>query len=319
MPDGKSGGAAGKQVTMPTIRQPIVAALTRRYPLYSGCGTLANHRLVQWLAGRSSDIAWVRVYGGKLVAAPLDDYVGRAVYFTRELDRKITWICARVVRRGDTVLDIGANIGLVTFVLASLVGETGHVHAFEPIPRLQKLIEQAIRKNGASNVTLHRVALGSENGNLELTIPKGNLGQASLAPVRTSPHAEKISVPVVRLSSLLTPDTVGTIRLAKIDVEGFEPEVLKGAADLISKTPPDTILFELNKSDGSVRKHPTIRILSEMGYGFFSIPRCLFRMRIRQFDPTVRTDDPPGHDFLAARKGKIFAEVARRINAKPAD
>lgn len=62
------------------------------------------------MVGRAwTEVAWAKAHGGHWVAAPLDDYVGRAVFYTGELDRKITWICSRVVREGDTVLDIGAK------------------------------------------------------------------------------------------------------------------------------------------------------------------------------------------------------------------
>jgi len=70
------------------MRQSLVSSVVRRYPFYSGCGTLANHRHVQRLAGRGDDLAWARVHGGNYVAAPLSDYVGRALFYAGELDRK---------------------------------------------------------------------------------------------------------------------------------------------------------------------------------------------------------------------------------------
>ena len=155
-----------------TFRQSAVASVTRRYPLYSGCGSLANHRIIRRLAGPGIKTEWGRVHGGYWVAAPLTDYVGRAVFYSGELDRKITWVCSRLVRPGDTVLDVGANLGLVTFVLAAQVGQTGLVHAFEPIPEMCDLLERGISKNGLRNVQLHRMALGAETGHLTLSVPR---------------------------------------------------------------------------------------------------------------------------------------------------
>ena len=185
------------------------------------------------------------MHGGNYVLAPLDDYMGRAIYYSGDLDRKITWVCSRLVRPGDTVLDIGANLGLVTLILSSLVGETGQVHAFEPIPALQENIVRSAEKNGVSNITVHRMALGNETRMQELSVPPGHAGRASFVSERQNAQDTKIAVPVERLSTVLARESIGAIRLIKIDVEGFEAEVLRGAIECFSKTPPDAIVFEL--------------------------------------------------------------------------
>ena len=107
---------------MPNIRQKITSFVTKRYPFYSGCGTLANSKIVKFFSGSQNATVWSRVPGGE-VLADLNDYVGRSAFFVGDLDRKITWVCKQIVREGDTVLDIGANIGMVTVLLSDLVGE----------------------------------------------------------------------------------------------------------------------------------------------------------------------------------------------------
>jgi FkbM family methyltransferase len=300
---------------MPTARQTFVASITRRYPFYSGCGRLANHRAVQRLAGPSDEIAWARVHGGYRVAAPLSDHVGRAIFYSGELDRKITWVCSRLVRPGDTVLDIGANLGLVSFILSSMVGTSGQVHAFEPNPRMQTLIEQAMARNGVRNIQLHRMALGARDDELTLTVPRENAGAASLVTTRRATDDTEMVVSVRTLSSVMADLDTDHIRLVKIDVEGFEPEVLAGAADIFARRPPDSILFELNDSHGPLCDHPTVRALSDLGYGFFSLPLKLVRMGARRLDPR-RVDQPVrGHDFVAARLGPVYDDIARRLRA----
>lgn len=266
------------------------------------------------LPGRATTWRWARVHGGNYVAAPLSDYVGRAVFYAGELDRKVTWICSRLVRPGDTVLDIGANLGLASFILSALVGPNGTVHAFEPIPQMQDLIEQGMQRNNVSNSILHKVALGDEPGELTRSIPEGHFGSASLVAERRAGESEEIAVPVRRLPEELPPD-LGPIRLIKIDVEGFEPQVLTGAAELLRTSPPDAILFELNDAHGDLREHRTIQLLADAGYGFFSIPKCYLRMRLLPYDHE-RDPTAPGHDFVAARSGSVYAEVARRLRAR---
>ena len=109
---------------MPSLRQSLLATLLRRYPLYSGAGTLANSKLVATLAGTSHESVWCPTSGGD-VLAPLHDYVGRAAYYCGDLDPKISWVCKKLVNPGDTVCDIGANIGIVTLLLSRLVGNAG--------------------------------------------------------------------------------------------------------------------------------------------------------------------------------------------------
>jgi FkbM family methyltransferase len=299
---------------MPTTRQSLVASLTRLYPFYSGCGTFANKPFIQKIAGTSNDCVWSKVPGGEILA-PLNDYVGRAAFYVGDLDRKITWICEQVVRPGDTVLDIGANIGMVTLWLSTLVGKSGKVHAFEPNPELQKILAEMLNYNQVSNVRLHPVALGAEQSSLELRIPKVNAGAASLIRNRDLMDCDAVTVPVRTLSEIVNEEGIKSIRLIKIDVEGFEPEVFKGGQEVLSKIRPEAILFELNeKLEGSVRDQPVIKLLSDFGYGFFSVPRCLFKMHLECFDPNTSTV-LNGNDFLAAPKGECYENIAKLVNA----
>lgn len=289
---------------MPTRRQAMLAAVLRRYPLLSGCGSMANHRIVRRLAGSSDEIAWAAVHGGYLVAAPLDDYVGRAVFYIGELDRKITWVCRRIVRPGDHVLDIGANLGLVTMILARLVGPDGRVDAFEPLPAMCELLEQAIERNQLRNVHLHRMALGDEAGELALSVPRGHAGAASFLPEQRFAEQDEVRVPVHTLSEIMAGST-NRARLVKIDVEGFESRVLTGGAEYFDRLPPETVLFELYDTDPT--GHPAVQFHLDRNYKLFPIPRSLMRMRLRPLDRTV-----PSHDYLAVHPD-AYEEIAPLI------
>lgn len=299
---------------MPTIRQSLVANLTRLYPLYSGCATFANKQLIQKIAGTSTESVWSHVPGGE-VLAPLNDYVGRAAFYVGDLDRKITWICAQIVRPGDTVLDIGANIGMVSLWLSELVSKNGKVHAFEPNPELQKILEETLNRNQVSNVCLHPIALGSQQGSLELRIPRFNAGAASLIRHRDLSDCDVVKVPVRPLSKIVVEEGIKSIRLIKIDVEGFEAEVLQGGLEILESIRPEAILFELNERlEKSVWDQPVIRILHDFGYRFFSTPKCLFQMHLERFDPHS-SNQLIGHDFLAVPEGECYESIANLVKA----
>ena len=252
------------------IRYSIIARLTRLYPFYSGCGTIANSKFIRSLCGNSSDSVWTKVPGGELLA-PLDDYVGRAAYFCGDLDRKLTRICSLVVKPGDTVLDIGANLGLVTLQLSKLVGEAGRVHAFEPNPTMQDYVRRVIERNQLQNTSLHPIGLGDQNSVLKLRVPKGNAGAGSL--VRHADRSDRIDVEVqIRtLSEIVEREGIASIKLIKIDVEGFETQVFRGGFSVIDRLRPELIVFEQNDHwNGPIGERPCFKILSELGYKFLA-------------------------------------------------
>jgi FkbM family methyltransferase len=285
---------------MPTLRESIVAAVTRRYPFVSGCGYLANSHAVEFLAGPShEETCWARIRSGAEVQVQLDDHVGRAVYFVGDLDPKLSWICSRLLRPGDTAIDIGANIGLLTFHMATLVGSSGRVHAFEPNPVLQERLERAIARNRMSQIKLHRVAVGREASSMELCVPRGNAGAASLAHRFDHDISTTFQVQVRPLDEVLC-DRVSSIRLVKIDVEGFEQQVFDGAEGLFRKVPPAAILFEMDAHDVRTEGRPMIRTLTEMGYELFCLPRQLMRVQLTRIDKTPSKH--VSHDVLALHR-----------------
>jgi FkbM family methyltransferase len=301
-------------VLLPSIRQSLVASLSRRYPLYSGCAGIANSRALRRLAGDSEELVWSRVPGGEVLAS-LDDYVGRSAFYVGDLDRKITWICKRIVRPGDVILDIGANIGMVTVWLSKLVGPTGLVHAFEPNPLLCDRLLAALERMGRSNVQLHRFALGCSEGELSLCIPNGNAGEASLVVHRDPARSKTISVPVRRLADVAIREGIQNIRLVKLDVELFEAEVLEGARALLEHSPPESILFEMNgEIGGVVGDEPVFRILKEHNYAFFFVPRRRIWMRLETFDPDA-VRQLKGHDVFAIARGGSFDSMVRAVRA----
>lgn len=211
---------------MPSLRESAVAKVTRLYPFLSGTARIANSQMLRRLTGPASvDPVWAKVAGGWL-KIQLDDFVGRSVFFFGDLDPKLTFICRRVIRQGDQVLDIGANIGLLTVLMADLVGPNGQVFSFEPNPKMLALVDSAISRNGLSQVKLCRFALGDQQATLDLRVPEGNAGMGSLVYQHSRHVTDVFKVPIRTLDEVLDLDGVERIRLMKLDVEGFEDKVL---------------------------------------------------------------------------------------------
>jgi hypothetical protein len=139
---------------------------------------------------------------------------------------------------------------------------------------------------------------------------------ASLIHHHDMPGCEIVDVAVMQLSAVAARDAIRSVRLIKIDVEGYEAEVLQGAETLFKSSRPDAILFELSDYIG---KHPStvplIHLLLEHDYRFFAIPRSMMHMTLQCFDPLV-ADKVTGHDFLAVAYGDQYQDIVQRVRAR---
>jgi FkbM family methyltransferase len=142
------------------------------------------------------------------------------------------------LRPGDTVIDVGANIGDLAICAARSVGPSGLVYAIEPHPRVFEFLRDNIALNGLTrHIVPWHLALGAAEGTATLS-DRSSDDQNSLMRDGSAPGA--ITVPVRRLDQLELRG--GPIRLLKIDVEGFEKFVLEGATALLPRV--DIIYFE---------------------------------------------------------------------------
>jgi FkbM family methyltransferase len=152
-----------------------------------------------------------------------------------------------LLRPGDTAVDVGAHIGFFTMQMAATVGPDGCIHAFEPLDSNADLLERSIAENGfRSRVRFQRAAVGAEAGIATLTFPVETLnsGGAYLLPDGGAPLEGNLrqEVPLVALDSL---DLRRPVRVIKMDVEGAEPQVVRGAERILREDRP-TILSELH-------------------------------------------------------------------------
>lgn len=148
-----------------------------------------------------------------------------------------------LVRTGETVVDIGANIGWYTKFLSDLVGENGRVISAEPISETFALLSFCVKQLGLSNIKLLNFAISDREGISRMEIPKYNFGGLNFYRAKII-NSEKRqcstkTFPVIlkTLDSLLL-NYEDNISFIKCDVEGHELEVIKGARKVISKFKP---------------------------------------------------------------------------------
>lgn len=278
-----------------TLFGRTAAALCRHYPLYSGNTRLAHTRPFRWLRPPAST-ALARLTNGLDLQVFPDDYIGSVILFFGDYDPKISWVCRRVLRPGDAMLDIGAHHGLISLFAAKAVGPLGVVHAFEPQPRLAATLRESLAHNRLANVRLHEVALSDQDGTMTLHVPEDNSSGASLGQVKGRSTA--VEVRVVNAATYLAGLDCPPLRLVKLDVEGHEETVLRSAAPFFRDNRPGVITFESHDNGIPFWERPAVRVIRELGYTFCQVPKALLRMHLLKLAEGV---EPPerGYDFVA--------------------
>jgi FkbM family methyltransferase len=181
-----------------------------------------------------------------------------------------------LVKRGDVVIDIGANVGYFTMLFSDLTGNRGEVHAFEPVPSTYIVLAENIHRFPVyKNVYLNRVALGNKDQPSRMLLPRGDHGQASL--VRHSDGSWKdadneiasIEIEMMQLDQYA--DRLGRIDFVKCDVEGAELLVLRGAQSTLRRCRPKLFIEIDDRWTRSFGWTTTdvFRYLRQIGYSYF--------------------------------------------------
>jgi FkbM family methyltransferase len=224
--------------------------------------------------------ATVRLSWGLDLEVNPRELVGQRIYYTGVFDLVLTEVIWRLVDSGDSVIDVGANIGYITSVLAVRAGPTGRVRAFEPHPDIFERLRANISQWPMQRLAMiNAIASGvsDKSGAGLLAIPstfRENHGLASLATTSLPDVSHEVPVSLTRLDDAIAPGE--RIRLLKVDVEGHELAVLQGASRLLSDGTVTTVLFEEHS------RYPTsvTEYLHSKGYTVYALGRDLWGPRI---------------------------------------
>ncbi len=212
--------------------------------------------------------ARIHAWGSLLQATSLDRCVYLRLHQLGIMGGKVKAFFESKIQRGMTIVDVGANIGLYTIFFAKQTGSGGKVFAFEPDPDLFQMLRKNCETNNLSNVILHNCALGSCED--EKFLDRSPLNSGDNRIVANSPlsvsHGKRVKVRTAALDTLLPGQNVDFL---KIDVQGYELEVLKGAKDLLSKSPSLQLYFEYSPYGmelAGCRPTDILELLSKLGY-----------------------------------------------------
>jgi FkbM family methyltransferase len=296
------------------------------------------------VGSQGRDDAWAgeprRWSRGKLHGYEMDLDLGRSSerfsYFVgRFYEHATQLLLMALLRPGDRVADIGANVGEITLLCSRLVGPEGVVDAFEPNPRCAERIESAIARNRIGNIRLHRKGLASQEAELSLSVPSDNSGEGTLvgegafvrggaAGADAGVRVETFRVPVGVGDTELAADP-RPVNLIKIDVEGFEYDVLAGLSRILAEQKPLVTTEVAAEHLARAGKTPAdlFESMGRLGYDGYRFVGRRKRRRYGlsqdprrwsdRFDLNVERADPgnPPHDVLwAPREGASAQRVA---------
>jgi FkbM family methyltransferase len=216
-----------------------------------------------------------------------------------------------IIKPGDTVFDIGANIGIHTVFMSQQVGSAGSVHAFEPVDFLARRLVGHLHLNGCENVKLTKAAVGDTEKTItfwQVDENEARLGNSSamanniVRGLAAKGAAKEVKVPQVALDNYIK-DLNGVVKLIKLDVEGYELAVLRGAKKLLDEHKPILIMeFMPKRLEDLGIAIEEYQALLENDYDCFTVHSANYLDEAVALEPYTFTEFYEGGDLLCLPK-----------------
>ncbi len=251
---------SGRDVTATTVRQALGQANQHSAP------TPFSVRL------SPSDVAYVAIGGIDVALDTADQSVSARIIEAGEWEPHVVHVLRKYLTSGSVFVDIGANVGWHTAVGSSIVGPTGRVYAIEPNPDNARLIAHTVQRNDVTNVELLPFALSERTGFAAFRSAIGSNGGFAWGNDPSFIDPTLTIVPTVRFDDL----DIAHVDVIKMDVEGAEPMVMRGAVEMIERDHP-VIIFEfscdMTQRVGGVAPREHLRFFEDHGYTLSIIDR----------------------------------------------
>lgn len=206
----------------------------------------------------------------KINIDPKNGTVDNEIFLQGVYEPSILKIIKNNINTGDVILDVGANIGQHSIFMSFVTGNTGKIISFEPVSSIYAQFKNSIEINNIKNITLHNLACGDMEKEMNINTISSNMGGSSLVFSGDDRKIEKIKV--------ITADSIvkneNKINFIKIDVEGYEYEALLGLKDTIEKHHPKIMLeysYAGYKSMGTDSAKKILDLLYSFDYDLYDI------------------------------------------------
>jgi FkbM family methyltransferase len=258
----------------------------------------------------------VRVAWGTTLTCNTSEDIGRAIWNQGIYDLVVSEAICRLLRVGGTAIDVGANVGHMTGLMAKQAGPSGRVISFEPSSRIRATLSRNVARwandRRFAPISIVASAASDYNGRHLLyyaaDVFLSNNGTASMDQSWGGGKAvESEEVETITLDRALSAQK-GVIDVLKIDVEGHELGVLKGASDLLRTKRVTHIIFE----DMGQYPSPVHRLLEDAGYKVYRLARSFVRIEaVAPGDMSVYPIDVMRNYLATAEPQAIAREFSR--------
>lgn len=213
---------------------------------------------------KNKKVEQVRVNGYQLLILVNED-VGRQIRYLGQFEIHETKYYEKIIKDDDICVDIGANIGYFTLLMARKAGR-GHVHAFDPLALNVALINASVKLNHLSNVSVNELAVSNTNGDVQF-IQSCDGAYSSMIDTGRKSVGNTLSVQATTLDAHIEKNSIERVDILKADVEGAEALVIDGATKLLldKRRRPRSLLLELFDDNLRVYKTDINTVIGKLG------------------------------------------------------
>ncbi len=290
-----------KQTLAKRISNQFVRGYLRRCPITEGKSLLLNLTR-DWIIPDDPIAIFETKYPFRLKANLVNPEHQYLYFYGTHDERYVVTKLLKIIKQGDTCWDIGANIGFYTCLLASQVKNTGTVVAFEPATRTCDYLQENVSLNHFSNVAVVNKGLGDKTEQRHLHYSEASLteGTASIKYAEGRTASERVSLDRIDnlISELPVPNFI------KIDVEGYQLEVLRGGEHCL-KTHAPLLMAELKDVGNTNRDNfnEIEKYITYLGYSIYEIGKYTLKRCARISDSKKR------NFFLANENSPAFSRI----------
>lgn len=206
---------------------------------------------------------------------------------------------SKVVKKGDIVVDIGANIGYYVLMESKIVGNTGKIYAIEPSPQNIKCLKKNVAVNNYSNIEVYDFAIGDVIGVKKMNI-SSHYNLNTLVSKKDNRITGTVDVNTSTLDKFLTGKKFPSF--VRMDVEGYEYNIIKGMKNILSSKKPINIFIELHPH--IMKKEQTEYILKKLADSGFKAKKIIRSITV----PEMKVMDKEDYDYSHKNIGDLLKD-----------